>query len=169
MDICFRKVCSENYKQLLSWFEKEYIKTYWNGKGLENTLRDIALFTSVENASQAKFTHWLACYQGQAFAYLLSSDVTKDDELINKYLDKGEKAITLDLLIGEESYLGKGYGTLLIQQFLSKNFPLYKVFIDPECANKRAIHVYEKAGFQALETFTPSWNPKPHILMYREA
>ncbi|MCH1430068.1 MAG: acetyltransferase [Chlamydiales bacterium] len=169
MDMSFRKLCAADYNQLLSWFEKEHIRLYWNGKGLENTLEDIDSFISVEKVSDAKFTHWLACEKEQAFAYLLSSDITEDDELIKKYLGKGDKAITLDLLIGEESYLGKGYGSLLIQQFLSKNFPLYKVFIDPECANERAIHVYKKAGFQALETFIPSWNPRKHLLMCREA
>lgn len=73
---------------------------------------------------------------------------------------------TLDLLIGEEAFLDKGLSTLMVQAFLSNHFPeIQEVFIDPEVANKRAIHVYEKLAFKKLETFIAPWNPVPHYLM----
>ena len=45
-------------------------------------------------------------------------------------------------------------------------FPNVKrVLIDPEAANKRAIHVYQKAGFKIIGEFIASWHPVPHYQM----
>ena len=63
----------------------------------------------------------------------------------------------------------RGLGLDMINCFLEKNF--YKadiVFIDPEKSNKKAIHVYEKAGFKKIDEFIASWHLVPHILMKLE-
>ena len=74
--------------------------------------------------------------------------------------------ITLDLLIGPEEYLGKGLSASMINQFLSDHYHnTDTVFIDPECTNTKAIHVYKKAGFEKLDQFIASWHPVPHWLM----
>lgn len=55
---------------------------------------------------------------------------------------------------------------LLIREFLTSQFPnVKKVLIDPETANKRAIHVYQKAGFKIIGEFIASWHPVPHYQM----
>ena len=49
-----------------------------------------------------------------------------------------------------------------------QNRALRTVLIDPEANNSRAIHVYEKAGFQLVSEFVPSdgaFQGKPHVLM----
>ncbi len=84
----------------------------------------------------------------------------------NKWLEDGKKTITLDLLIGEESFLGKGLASQMIQEFLSDNLlQVSTVLIDPESANFKAIHVYEKVGFKKIEEFIPKFNPIPHWMM----
>ena len=40
------------------------------------------------------------------------------------------------------------------------------VLIDPEAANERAVHVYQKLGFRIVETFIAPWHPVPHYLMH---
>jgi len=70
------------------------------------------------------------------------------------------------LLIGDETYLGKGLSTPMIWEFLEEVHPDKDlVFIDPEEVNKKAIHVYAKAGFEKIDDFIASWHPVPHILM----
>ena len=55
----------------------------------------------------------------------------------------------------------------MIQEFLLDKFShVTEVFIDPEAANSKAIHVYKKAGFKKLEQFIAEWHPVPHWLMY---
>ncbi len=59
----------------------------------------------------------------------------------------------LDLFIGEEDYLNKGYGTKIVKCFVNKLLTEFKakmILIDPSCSNKRAIRCYEKSGFKVI-------------------
>ena len=54
----------------------------------------------------------------------------------------------------------------MIRAFILDKFSDYDYFlIDPEKDNTKAIHVYEKAGFDYLGEFSPSYNPVPHVMM----
>jgi len=76
---------------------------------------------------------------------------------------------TLDLLIGEEKFLGKGLATPLITEFIEKKLNNSDIiFIDPEKTNSKAIYVYKKSGFEEIDEFIASWNPVPHVLMRLE-
>ncbi|MEM9506464.1 MAG: GNAT family N-acetyltransferase [Cyanobacteria bacterium P01_E01_bin.35] len=60
----------------------------------------------------------------------------------------------IDIWIGEETDLGKGYGTIMMQLALNRCFaaPLVTaVLIDPLASNTRAHHFYERLGFQFVE------------------
>jgi RimJ/RimL family protein N-acetyltransferase len=62
--------------------------------------------------------------------------------------------------------LGRGIAVAMIRKFLSSHFQnMKKVLIDPEASNKRAIHVYQKVGFQIIREFIASWHPVPHYQM----
>lgn len=60
----------------------------------------------------------------------------------------------IDIWIGEEADLGKGYGTKMMQLALARCFadPSVKaVIIDPLASNTRAHRFYERLGFQFVE------------------
>jgi len=60
----------------------------------------------------------------------------------------------IDIWIGEETDLGKGYGTIMMQLALERCFQDEKVtavLIDPLVSNKDAIRFYERLGFQFVE------------------
>ena len=64
----------------------------------------------------------------------------------------GQRAI--DIWIGEESYLGRGYGTRMMRMALEKCFDGYgatAVLIDPLVSNQDAHRFYERLGFRRLE------------------
>ena len=73
------------------------------------------------------------------------------------YLSNHRRTHTLDFMIGNEAYLGKGIAHQALNEFclfLSKEDPLNTPFIiDPQTNNPRAIHVYEKARFCKMSTF----------------
>jgi pimeloyl-ACP methyl ester carboxylesterase len=112
--------------------------------------------------------HWLS-YDGDIpFGYLLTSTVAmnKEDEY-RRFCKTGGEAITLDLFIGNSQYLGKGIAHQMIQEFLlSQCTQVQEVLIDPQVTNRRAVHVYEKAGFSIVEEFIPSHSTLPHYLMH---
>lgn len=60
----------------------------------------------------------------------------------------------IDIWIGEEADLGKGYGTKMMQLALDRCFndPLVTaVLVDPLASNTRAHRFYERFGFQFVE------------------
>lgn len=68
--------------------------------------------------------------------------------------DIGEGYRAVDIWIGEAKYLGKGYGTVMMQLSLNKCFAspdVMAVLIDPLASNTRAIRFYERIGFTFIE------------------
>jgi len=60
----------------------------------------------------------------------------------------------LDIWIGEESDLGQGYGTVMMEQILALCFEdtsVIGVLVDPLADNTRSHRFYERFGFQFAE------------------
>jgi aminoglycoside 6'-N-acetyltransferase len=68
--------------------------------------------------------------------------------------DVAEDIRAIDIWIGEETDLGKGYGTKMMQLAISRCFAdssVTAILIDPLASNTRAHRFYERLGFQFLE------------------
>lgn len=73
----------------------------------------------------------------------------------------------IDIWIGEAAYLGKGYGTRMMQLAIAQCFadPLVTaILIDPLASNTRAHRFYERLGFQFIE---PRWFGQDDCFVYR--
>lgn len=166
--ITFSPLQSSQESLVLGWLDKPHVTRWFYGQGLQNTIKGVKAFIS---EGPNWFDAWVGYCDGTPFAFLMTFDVKESDAddpecHFGKWVEKDKKSITLDLLIGEEKYLGKGLATPLIKEFLTQVHPDVEiVFIDPDATNKKAIHVYEKAGFKKIDTFIASWHPVPHILM----
>lgn len=60
----------------------------------------------------------------------------------------------IDIWIGDSRELGKGFGTIMMQQALERCFSdpeVHSVLIDPLSSNTRAIRFYERLGFRYVE------------------
>jgi len=147
---------------ILSWLQQPHVMQWFCGQGLKNTIQELDQFLH----DSSIFQYWLALDHEHPFALLITSVVEKpDDELTRWCVDAG-KTITLDILIGDANYLGKGFAHRLIEQFLATQFAnVREVLIDPDATNLRAIHVYQKAGFQIVGEFIPSHSNQPHVMM----
>src|ERR1700722_1333994 len=114
------------------WLEQPHIKEWIHGVGLQNTLNGLEKFFQ----GTSDTTYWIGYDKDIPFAFLITSP-------------EGNDATTLDLFICDLNYLGKGIAVPMIREFLISRFPnMKRVLIDPEAANTRAIHVYQKAGFK---------------------
>tara|TARA_A100000171_G_C2130437_1_gene146305 strand:+ start:1323 stop:1850 length:528 start_codon:yes stop_codon:yes gene_type:complete len=166
--ITFMPLKADQESLIIKWLDKDHVKEWFHGQGLQNILRGVKAFIHNENPS---FKAWVAYLKGHPFAFLMSFPLTELDRENPgchqaKWLEKDKRMMGMDLLIGDENYLGKGLAKPLISEFLSTlHRSVDIIFIDPELANTRAIHVYEKAGFEKLEEFIATWHPVPHILM----
>lgn len=97
----------------------------------------------------------------------IQSALVEDNPRYEEVLGLGGDIVAIDIFIGEEEYIHKGLGSLIIKAFLRDI--VFKVCdvdvcsIDPEPTNKIAIRAYEKAGFQHIKTV---WNPIDKVWAY---
>jgi RimJ/RimL family protein N-acetyltransferase len=149
IDFHFEPVKASQRTLIHDWLKQTHIKEWIHGVGLQNTLNGLEEFFRGESNT----TYWIGYDNDIPFAFLITSP-------------EGDDATTLDLFICDLNYLGKGIAVLMIQEFLISHFSnMNKVLIDPEATNKRAIHVYQKAGFRIVGEFIASWHPVPHYQM----
>lgn len=152
----FKPVENSQEDMVLQWIKQPHINEWLHGDGLNNTIEDINKFV---NGQSAWAKHWVAYDQNIPFAYLITSEIDDEEE------DLGT-TITLDLFICRLDYLGKGLAVKMIHEFLINQFSnVETVLIDPEMRNKRAVYVYQKAGFKIIGEFIAPWHPVPHYKM----
>ena len=151
------------YQNLIcSWLQQTHVAEWFCGQGLENTIKELDEFIH----GSSIFSYWLALDQNHPFALLITSSIDKPSDELTRWCSESGDAITLDILIGDPNYLGKGLAHRLIQDFLVSQFAHVKeVLIDPDMANLRAIHVYKKAGFTIVGEFVPSHSAQLHYMM----
>ena len=162
MKFTFKPVDREHRSLIHQWLVQPHVAEWFYGQGLENTLRHLDEF--LQGSSQSYY--WLAYDKKHPFAFFITSNVCKPDDKLTRWCTEEGDAITLDMLIGDTNYLGKGLSDVLIREFLLSQFPKVKeVLTDPEATNLRAVHVYQKAGFSILDEFIPSHSPNLHYMM----
>lgn len=169
----FKPAQASQRELIHGWLKQDYIAQWIHGPGLQNTVTGLEKFFQycAEGKSIDRHMnitqHWVG-YDGDVpFVYLLTSNVfNNENSEYAKYSETIGPIITLDIFIGNKDYLGKDLATRIIREFLLSHFSdVQEVFIDPEQSNKRATHVYEKAGFKKVGEFIPTWHPVPHWIM----
>ncbi|HEY2811677.1 MAG TPA: GNAT family N-acetyltransferase [Rhabdochlamydiaceae bacterium] len=158
----FKPVDKEHRSLVHSWLKKPHAAKWFYGQGLQNTLNHLDDFLKGPSFAQ----YWLGYERDRPFAFLITSQVRKPTDAVSQWCTESGNAITLDLLIGEDDYLGKGLSHVVIKEFLLSQFPdVSEVLIDPEATNAHAIHIYKKVGFEIVGEFIPSHSPHPHYMM----
>lgn len=169
----FKPVAATQCELIHRWLEQDDIRKSIHGQGLQNTLTSLETF--IHHQAEGKgldrqttiTQHWIGYDGNIPFVYLLTTNVfTQAPDEYAKYKELDGPAITLDIFIGNQDYLGKGLAKTIIKEFLLSQFSdVSEVFIDPEKNNKRAIHVYQQVGFRIVGEFIASWHPVPHHVM----
>lgn len=158
----FELATIKHQELILSWLQQPHVMQWFCGQGLENTIKQLDAFIH----GSSPWQYWLAFDQNHPFVLLITSSVNKPNDELTRWCSESGDAITLDILIGDSNYLGKGLAHRLIQDFLVSQFAHVKeVLIDPDMTNLRAIHVYKKAGFKIVGEFVPSHSTQLHYMM----
>lgn len=169
--LSFHPFGKADQKLALEWLEKPHVKKWYHGQGLMNTINHLDLYAKgVRTNGNYHFDFWVAYLGKDPFGLLMTSPIEGPCNLqdpYNKWFEEGKEIITLDVLIGEERFLGKGLGQRMIRELLLDKFSrCNKVLIDPSTNNIKAIHIYEKVGFKKIEEFCPDYDPTPHWMMH---
>lgn len=96
-------------------------------------------------------------------AYIKYHRVNNEDRAHFKGVKIPDNSIGIDLFIGDQQYLGRGYGTTLLKEFIAhiktQEPQCAAIIIDPAPDNIRAIACYQKVGFEKKGIFKVPYGP----------
>jgi RimJ/RimL family protein N-acetyltransferase len=148
---------------IYEWLEHSHVKEFWDNS--QDFKDDLLIFINGRKSHSSYFngifTYWIGKTNGEPYCLVMTSEVVLNESLPQVWKDNisgSGKTYTIDFCIGNKNYLGKGLASLTLETF-TKFFQkdIYcnadTFFIDPNENNPRAKHVYEKAGFEIVDTF----------------
>jgi aminoglycoside 6'-N-acetyltransferase len=96
--------------------------------------------------------HLIAEMDGTPIGFIEIIDPAREES--HYWGDVSENLRAIDIWIGEEVYLGKGYGTQMMQLAIERCFKdkeVIGIIIDPLATNEGARRFYERLGFTFLD------------------
>ena len=161
--LSFKKATAADKAVIFSWLETPHVREFWDNS--QEHKDDIVNFIEgrqqPSNYFNGKFMYWVAYAGSEPFAMLMTYQETTADDIetlkLSHFSQTGH-TYSLDYMIGNTAYLGKGYGASTLSEFLDffrdqVDTKAESFLIDPESDNPRAKHVYEKAGFRYVGDF----------------
>lgn len=158
----FKNISSQDVPQLNTWFSSPHVSQWWpvpekDEDVIEHFLKRI----------RSKDTFgYLVMLDGLSLAYIQYYHLDYAHQKTGAWLlSAGLPATTvgIDQFIGDAHFLGKGYGTSFIKEFMrylrELEPAITTVIVDPDPANHAAIRCYEKVGFKEVGVYTAPWGP----------
>lgn len=170
MQITFHRLENGNLPLLHQWFVQPHVAYWWQEP---QEWHDFYAKWSarITTSSSAYHTPWFGhiIQIGAIPIGYIQHFCVIPDRLYGYPLSPATTA-GLDCFIGEPTYLGKKFSVPIITQYVEliahQQTPrLNTILIEPAITNQRAIHVYTKAGFKALDNQVA--NGDTILLMYK--
>jgi RimJ/RimL family protein N-acetyltransferase len=143
----FRPFTADHLPLLQRWLKEPHVAEYWQEPQDEAELRDKYL-----NILAARDVRPYVVYiDGVPIGYIQDYQAS----LVGGGWWPNAKPGTfgIDQFIGDPEWVGKGFGTMLIREFVGRLLAdpgVEDIIVDPDPNNLRAIHVYEMIGFKRL-------------------
>ncbi len=150
MDIQFKRMTIQDLPYWEKWAKQSFVSEIWFPE--ESQTADYVIHKIMGNGYDHPFI--ILCDRNP-IGFIQCSDLYAYRTLClsPKGVFTQEKPGTfgMDLFIGEEHFLNKGYGSRIVNLFAQKIFSEFNakvIYIDPFLDNKRAIRCDEEAGFE---------------------
>lgn len=145
--IAFRSVTiEEDLHTLHQWMNHPHVVPFWGLDGPFNKFQS-HLEKALKDKHQSLYIGYL---DGTPMSYWESYWVKGD--VIGKYYDFDAADQGVHLLIGPESFAGKGYALPLLRAMTAFQFEVQEtdtIVAEPDIRNEKMIHIFEKCGFEA--------------------
>jgi RimJ/RimL family protein N-acetyltransferase len=149
--ITFTPLTHADIPLVYDWFQQPDVARWWPTP--HNKEEFTAIFNNKSNATD--LSAYIIHLDNKPIGYLQSYAVTA---AAREWLPPlPEKAVGIDLCIGDAEYRGKGYGIQIIAAFLDHLRATYgplTVIVDPAHNHLQAIKAYKKAGFVSQGVYT---------------
>lgn len=181
MTFTFEKATFASKDTIFSWLNEPHVQEFWDNSPEHRD--DIINFVEGRKTPSSYwnglFSYWIALSKGTPFCLIMThpeDESTNPPDYFKPYLSTTGKTFGLDYCIGNPDFLGKGFAAPTLKEFTTYFStiiePLTDTFIiDPETTNPRAIHVYQKAGFQIMQECTFSngfFEGNPGVVMIKK-
>lgn len=159
----FEKVQLKHKDIIFSWLSQPHIQAFWDNSQAHKD--DIIYFIEgrkvPSNYANGHYVYWIATIENHPYALIMTIKENQGENrepIKTTHISQTGATYSLDYMIGDPEYIGKGLGAPTLEQFLiffqaeiDSNADTF--FIDPDVTNPRAKHIYEKAGFQFMGDF----------------
>jgi RimJ/RimL family protein N-acetyltransferase len=159
----FEKARLKHKDIIFAWLSQPHVQAFWDNSQAHKD--DIVCFIEGRKVPSGyaigQYVYWIAAIENHPYALIMT---IKENQGENRepikagHISQTGATYSLDYMIGDPEYIGKGLGAPTLGQFLvffqaeiDPNADTF--FIDPDATNPRARHVYEKAGFQFIGNF----------------
>ncbi len=155
--LTFTKLTAAHKDTVLSWLTEPHVQEFWDTSTAHKN--DILNFLEDRKTpspyAQGRFVYWIGFQDDIPFSFIMTIQEFPDEPrapLKEAHISKTGSTYALDYMIGSPTHVGTGLGASTLAAFLD----FFKThidttadtfWIDPEAANTKARHVYEKAGF----------------------
>lgn len=163
MKIRFEKAALKHQADIFNWLEEEHVKEFWDNSNEHKD--DIIIFLNGRKKKSTyfdgRYKYWVALIDEIPFSLIMTFKESIDmerDPIKSNYLSKTGRTYSIDYMIGNINYLGKGLAAQTLENFIKyfrKEIDTQAdvFFIDPDSNNLKALHVYQKAGFNFIGDF----------------
>ncbi len=146
---------------LLAWLEMPHVKAWWDQdvhwtiELIKDKYGSYVHGYKIDDGIKKPVQALIICADGKEIGYIQlynAHDFAREDGIALDELSRSLAAF--DIFIGDPAYVGKGYGSRIMKQFLEEFVdPAYEAcFVDPDTANAQAIRAYENVGFKKVKT-----------------
>lgn len=161
--IRFEKAKISHKDIIFGWLNEPHVQEFWDNTQAHKD--DIANFmqgrVTPSDYSNGEYVYWVGLIDNVHYCLIMTIEEKSGQprpKIKNDYLSKTGSTYSIDFMIGNKDYFGKGLAAKTLSELLLflKNHVDSRAdtfFIDPDVNNPRAKHVYEKAGFKYIGDF----------------
>lgn len=139
--VSLRPMEPKEVKLIHKWANTPYIIPLWYGKRMS--------LKQVKDDWKPQYFSDRDPYSGRCFAILAEGEPI--GMIAYNVIDRKNKSVELDMIIGDRKHWGKGYGPDALKTltgYLFRRFRLNRIWLDTYANNPRAVRAYQKAGFR---------------------
>lgn len=155
----FKILTKADWPLIINWLKEKHVNQWWPVPAQDESFEDFLM-----QLRSSDTVGYLIMLNEKPIGFIQYYPIDQTKEKTGAFYPKLPKnSVGTDQFIGDVNYIGKGYGTILMKEFISyisKLKPdITTVIVDPEPNNYAAIKCYEKVGFKQKGTYETAFGP----------
>jgi aminoglycoside 6'-N-acetyltransferase len=155
----FRALTESDLPELHEWLQREHVRRWWHDT---STYEETVDRYGPALRGEEPTSHYVIVFDGRDVG-MIETYLVSDYREWEAIVQEGDRAAGVDLLIGEESLIGRGLGPEILRSFVGDIVVAPICVASVDCENRRSLRAFEKAGFRYVRDIEE--DGRPHRLM----